>query len=64
MKSVYSSNGGLIIESFPYSNAITMRFLHVIKSNGRALFYNERKNEFTYQINIITSCLKKYKSID
>ena len=64
MNSDFSSNGDLIIESFPYSNAITIRFLYIKKLNGRTLFYNEEKNEFTYQINTTTSCLKKYEFIN
>ena len=64
MNSDFSSNGDLIIESFPYSNAITIRFLYIKKFNGRKLFYDEEKNEFTYQINIASSCLKKYESIN
>ena len=50
MNSDFSSNGDLIIESFPYSNAITIRFLYIKKFNGRTLFYDEEKNEFAYHI--------------
>ena len=61
--SAISSNGDLIIESFPHSpGSFEIRFLYVIKSNGRALFYDEENNEFTYQINITTSKLWKYES--
>ena len=66
MNSDFSSKGDLIIESFPYipfdDGAINIRFLYVIKSNGRALFYDEEKNEFIYQINITTSPIKKFES--
>ena len=62
INSALSSNGDLIIESFPDSYDKSIRFLYVIKSNGRALFYDEENNEFTYQINIKTSNLLKYKS--
>ena len=59
INSALSSNGDLIIESFPDSYDKSIRFLYVIKSNGRALFYEEENNEFTYQINITTSDLMK-----
>ena len=57
INSALSSNGDLIIESFPDSYDKSIRFLYVIKSNGRVLFYDEENNEFTYQINITTSNL-------
>ena len=64
VNSALSSNGDLIIESFPYCHGdpIEIRFLYVIKSNGRALFYDEENNKFNYQINITTSNLTKYES--
>ena len=52
INSDFSSNGDLIIESFSYDYNI--RFLYGIKPNGRPLFYDEKNNEFIYQINIAT----------
>ena len=60
INSEISSNGDLIIESIPYSSET--RFLYVIKSNGRALFYDEEKSDFIYQINVTTSHFKKSRS--
>ena len=64
MNSDFSSNGDLIIESFSYldGRAIDIRYLYGIKSNGRPLFYDEEKKEFTYKINITTKKLNKYES--
>ena len=63
MNSDLNSKGDLITVSFPFEkNTTNIRFIYGIKSNGRALFYEEESNEFIYQINMTTSELQKYES--
>ena len=63
MSSDISSQGDLVIVSYPYDkNGISIRFIYGLKSNGRALFYDETKNDFIYQINISTSTIVKFES--
>ena len=57
MGSDISSNGDLIIESYIYDNdkAIPERYFYGIKSNGRALFYDNQNDKFINQITILSN---------
>ena len=49
MNSDFSSNGDLIIESFPYSNSITNSFLYIKKSMGGYYFMMKKKMNLLFK---------------